>query len=123
MSKKIMLSQQALFIIFFAKAVKKTANASNSGMQAWIYFYAFSLRSVKGKACGSFAASPIFYFFWLQAIGFINCRSSRKYRYTLKIVQAALACKKNHLIACKVALNFEVYARQSNNFFRHERFT
>jgi hypothetical protein len=36
---------------------------------------------------------------------------------------AALACKKNHLIACEVALYFEVYARQSNNFFRHERFT
>jgi hypothetical protein len=28
------------------------------------YFYAFSLRSVKGKACGSFVASPIFYFFY-----------------------------------------------------------
>jgi hypothetical protein len=28
-----------------------------------IYFYAFSLRSVKGNACGSFAASLIFYFF------------------------------------------------------------
>jgi hypothetical protein len=36
---------------------------------------------------------------------------------------AVLACKKNHLIACEVALYFEVYARQSNNFFRHEPFT
>jgi hypothetical protein len=30
------------------------------------YFYAFSLRSVKGKACGSFAASPIFYFLLMK---------------------------------------------------------
>jgi hypothetical protein len=30
------------------------------------YFYAFSLRSVKGNACGSFAASPIIYFFLID---------------------------------------------------------
>jgi hypothetical protein len=56
------------------------------------YFYAFSLRSVKGKACGSFAASPIFYFLLMKCktvlqnkkYGFTNCRSRRKYFYTLK---------------------------------------
>jgi hypothetical protein len=32
-------------------------------VQARIYFYAISFQSVNGNACGSFAASPIFYFF------------------------------------------------------------
>ena len=46
-------------ICFFVEAVQ--INASLSGVQARIYFYAISLRSVNGNACGSKEASPIFY--------------------------------------------------------------
>jgi hypothetical protein len=38
------------------------ANASPSGVQARIFFYAISFQSVNGKACGSKAASLLFYF-------------------------------------------------------------
>jgi len=44
------------------------ADASPSGVQARIYFYAISFQSVNGKACGSKAASLSFCFFWLMNV-------------------------------------------------------
>jgi hypothetical protein len=57
-----------MLIIFFIVPCQKAANASNSGTPpkgkaGRIYFYAFSLRSVKGNACGSLVASPSSLFF------------------------------------------------------------
>jgi len=44
-----------------------TASASPSGVQA-LSFYAISFQSVNSKACGSLAASLIFYFFLIDEI-------------------------------------------------------
>jgi hypothetical protein len=44
-----------------------TASASPSGVQA-LSFYAISFQSVNSKACGSLAASLIFYFFLIDEL-------------------------------------------------------
>jgi hypothetical protein len=52
-----------MLIIFFIAAVPKDSQRFQKRCASTFYFYAFSLRSVKGKACGSVAASLFFYFF------------------------------------------------------------
>jgi hypothetical protein len=61
-NKKNNAPQAAMLIIFFVEPCRKTANASPSGVQARIYFYAVSFQSVNSKACGSMAASLCFIF-------------------------------------------------------------
>ncbi len=50
----------------FCAASRAAPTPQRSGVQARIYFYAISFQSVNSKACGSKAASLIFYFFESQ---------------------------------------------------------